>query len=499
MLICVTAALAVAGSAALAADIALRNDLRPRLAQLWPIYGAYTNTGRNEPIVRSAAADQGVYYGEGLQILQVSGIIEQGDTDRLADLIGPPDTVSSFVVVFDSPGGNFLEGVKLGEYLRPFRGGNGDPALNGVVVLDGNECMSACAVAFALAAYPRDSGNSVRFVEMGARLGFHMPFVPGDQQAVQTEVSRAMDLTYQIMSEYVQLIGNGIAPPALVQNALYYRRPTEFFLLTGGLMTRFMDFVPVAGPVGGSRVTLSGLTQRDAVNMCQILAYSQGRDMTAGDYEFWPVHAQDDHPDDTPLVDLFREFGSDRISMDGCTIDRLEGDNLGIYGQGFCERESYGGGWCGIRKGPYGLYPGYGDPLPRATGALLADSLGCHGGTLTRAYYHWGWRNDFLEEEDPDSYRWEEETDPDAPLRQLDWSGARLGSNLNIRSQPGGDRVARWSEGTPVQVLDCALSADDQGVWYQVLSGGVTGWASARYVDVPALAGWDFMIRPAGD
>lgn len=492
-----TAALALAGSVAMSAEITLRDELRPRLAQLWPIYGEWTNVGRNEPIVRSVADERGFYYGNGLQIYHVSGVIAPGDAQRLADLIGPADSVSSFVVVFDSPGGNFLEGVKIGEFLQKFRGGNGESALNGVIVLSDEECMSACAVAFALAALPRDSGNSVRYVELGARLGFHMPFVPVDQQARQTEIAAAMDLTYQIMSEYIQLISNGIAPSALVQNALHYRRPDDFLLLHGGLVTRFMDFVPVAGPKGTTPLALSGLTQRDALNMCQYLTYSQGRDMIDWAYEFWPVEIGSSFPDDTPLTTLFERVGDRRIANDGCSIEWQEGDTLGIAGLGDCGRDSTGGGWCAAPRDEFGYVGARGD-LPRATGALLADSLGCHGGRLTSRYYVWDARNRFLEEEQPEDYRWSGDSNPDAPLHRLDWSGARLASNLNIRTAPGGDQVARWTEGTPVQVLDCTLSADDQGVWYQVAADGVTGWASARYVDVPALSGWNFMIRPLG-
>ncbi len=395
-------------------------------------------------------------------------------------------------MVLNSPGGSFLEGVRIGQVLAPYRGGNDSPALQGVVVLAGERCNSACAVAFALAAIPRDSGRSVRFVELGARLGFHMPFVPVDQQAVRTEVAQAMDLTYQIMSEYMRLIGNGIAPTALVQNALHYRRPDEFFMLQGGLVTRFMDFVPVAGPRGATPVALSDLTERDALNMCQYLTYSQGRMMTSDEYEWWPIDTFGETEAATPLTDLFRKFGDRRLAVDGCMIEWLDGDVLGIDDQGDCGRDFVGGGWCAKPREEFDK------PLPPASGALLADSLGCHLGRMTRAYYRWDWRNAFLEEEEPATYRWSGETDPDVPKRVFDWGGARLEANLNIRTAPGGDQLARWNADTPVQILDCTVEADGQGVWYQVSSGGVTGWASARYVDVPALRKWDNVIRPAG-
>ncbi|MDD9730826.1 SH3 domain-containing protein [Mameliella sp. AT18] len=492
------ATLTLVGSAALSAEITLRDDLRPRLSQLWPIYGEETNTGRNRPVVLPAGEEDG-YYPNGLRIISVSGVIEPGDAERLAAMIRVAVPVPEFVIVFDSPGGNFAEGVKIGRLLSHYREGNAAPKLHGVIVLDDAECMSACAVAFTLAAKLRDSGRSVRYVEQGAQLGFHMPYVPVDQQDRQTEIVAAMDLTYQIMSEYIRLIGNGIAPSALVQNALHYRRPDAFFLLRGGLVTRFMDFVPVAGPKGGTALALSGLTQRDALNMCQYLTYSQGRDMIAAEYEFWPVDIGSEFPDDTPLKTLFERYGDRRLANDGCSIEWQQGDILGIAAFGDCGRRSTGSGWCAAPRNNNGYTQHRGD-LPRATGALLGDSLGCHGGNLTTRYYRWDAGNRFFEEEDPEAYSWVGELHdaPEAPILSMDWSGARLETNLNIRSAPRGDRLARWSEGTPVEVLDCTLSADGQGVWYQVRGEGQTGWASARYVGVPALAGWDLMIRPVG-
>ena len=57
---------------------------------------------------------------------------------------------------------------------------------------------------------------------------------PRNPELGRAEIARAMDLTYEVMSEYMALIGNRVAPTALVQNALFYRRPEDFFLLEGG-------------------------------------------------------------------------------------------------------------------------------------------------------------------------------------------------------------------------------------------------------------------------
>lgn len=474
-----TALLALWASMSEAAEATLRPDLAGRLAQLWPIYGEGALFDGTQPVLAYDA----------VRVIGLSGVIAEGDAARLKAVIGPEDGLEPFILVMNSPGGSFVEGVRIGEMLQPYRGGNGDPLMNGVIVLKGEQCMSACAVAFALAALPRDSGLSVRFVEVGAKLGFHMPFVPEAQQAQQTEISRAMDLTYEVMSQYIRMVGNGLAPVALVQNALHYRRPDQFFLLTGGLVTRFMDFVPVVGPQGGTGITIGGLTQRDALNMCQVLQYSSGRRMTSDEYEWWPLNSATDDPETTPLKDLFQRVGARRISTDGCVISWNDGDVLGIAARGDCAEGAEISQWCAVTD------PNL-PPLPRASGALLGDSLGCHGGRLTQKYYTWDWRNEFLEEETPASYRWDG-MPPEHPVQMLDWSGATLKTNVNLRTGPGGDKIAELAVGAPVSVTGCTLSADGQGVWYQVaVPGAQTGWVSARFVAVPSLAGSDFMIRP---
>lgn len=483
------AALGIAG-AVQAAEIELRPELRDRLADLVPVYHEGGRFAASGPLLPEDA-----WYATA-PIIGLSGVIEDGDAARLAALASPGDgSGGPFFLVLDSPGGNFLEGVRIGEFLQTMREGNGDPALQGLVVLKGEECMSACAVAFALAALPRDAGVSVRYVEVGAKLGFHMPFVPVGQETVQTEVSRAMDLTYEIMSEYIGLISNGIAPSALVANALHYRRPEEFFLLEGGLVTRFMDFVPVASRMAGSApVSLHGLTVEDVVNMCQYLTYSGGRDMVAAAYEFWGVEITQQFPDDMAVTDAFAQRGARRLATRGCAMEWQDGDRLGLslYKSPLPGGPDLSNGWVAVEKGQYDK------DFPPATAALLADTLGCHGGRLTTEHYPWDTSNAFLEEEKPAGYRWEGVTDPDVPLRRLDWGGASMAANVNVRQVPGGAALARLDAGTPVNVSDCSLSADGQGVWYRLSGAGVSGWASARYVVVPALRAprWERVIRP---
>lgn len=485
------AALGLAG-AVQAAEITMRPELRPRMADLVPVYHEGGRFAASGPLLPEDAGNARA------PIVGLSGVIEEGDAARLAEVAWSGDgSGGPFFLVMDSPGGNFLEGVRIGEFLQQMREGNGGPALQGVLVLAGEECMSACAVAFALAALPRDAGISVRYVEVGAKLGFHMPFVPVGQEAVRTEISRAMDLTYEIMSEYIGLISNGIAPSALVANALHYRRPEQFFLLEGGLVTRFMDFVPVASRRAGSApLSVHGLTVEDVANMCQYLTFAGGRDMVAAAYEFWGVEFTRQLPDDMAVTDAFAQRGARRLATRGCAMEWQAGDLLGLslYQTPVPGGPELSDGWVALEKGQYAK------DFPPATAALLGDTLGCHGGRLTTAHYRWDTSNAFLEEEQPAQYRREGMTDPDLPLRHLDWGGASMAANVNVRETPGGASLGRLDAGTPVEVSDCSLGADGQGVWYRLSGGGLTGWASARYVDVPALGvpRWERVIRPAG-
>ena len=479
---------------ATAAEFAIRNDLLDRLANLTSVYGTPTAfEDYADALRRTGQADS---TWNDIRVIRMSGPIVEGDAERLRDAIGRGNDATPFFIVFDSPGGNFLEGVRIGQVLEEMTRGNSDPTLRGALVLAGDECLSACAVALTLS-ITRDLVGYDRYVEQGGRLGFHMPFVPPEQQGTRTEIADAMNLTYEIMSEYVELIANGSAPAALLQNALHYREAEEFFLLQGGPVTRFMNFVPVVGPVGGTPITRDGLTVRDAFSMCQVLAFSDARDWSAGQYEFWSVELSREPPDGTLLDTLFQQIGGDRIQTVGCTIERRDDGTLGIRADGDCSGSATG--WCVVPRGAFDP-----PPLPSATGALLADTLGCHGGRLTRGHYAWDWSNRFLEEEAPGDYQWAGSADPGQPRRVLDWTGARLKGDMTIPATSGDLPATVWRAGTPVTISDCMLAANGQGVFYETTNAGLTVWISARYVEVPALAALSAqpylrtMIRPEG-
>ena len=77
MRLCLAVALILAACTASGAEVTLRNDLRPRLEQLRPIYGEETNAGMRAPIIAAEGAEDGNYF-DGLRVISVTGAIKEG-------------------------------------------------------------------------------------------------------------------------------------------------------------------------------------------------------------------------------------------------------------------------------------------------------------------------------------------------------------------------------------------------------------------------------------
>lgn len=115
-----------------------------------------------------------------------SGPVLPGDADALASLIAetlecdvaalPPEGGNCAVLTLHSPGGNYVEGLKLAQLLR-------DHAITSVVEAYA-ECYSACAFAFlGGSGYSSQEGVGPygdRIVEPRGILGFHAPYFASD-------------------------------------------------------------------------------------------------------------------------------------------------------------------------------------------------------------------------------------------------------------------------------------------------------------------------------
>ena len=97
----------------------------------------------------------------------IEGDIIKGDTENLDKIIKSINRENNITINFNSLGGEYLEGIKLGTYIF-------DNGLS-TKVRKGSVCYSACATAFLGGRFFGSSygwGHS-KHIEVGAKLGFH--------------------------------------------------------------------------------------------------------------------------------------------------------------------------------------------------------------------------------------------------------------------------------------------------------------------------------------
>lgn len=99
-----------------------------------------------------------------LNAIQLSGLIEKGDTFRLKSYISNLDNRKNIAVYLDSDGGFLLEGMELGRLFR-------DRQIK-TVIEENKLCASACALAF-LGGFNKNSGLPWRTKTSNSGLGFH--------------------------------------------------------------------------------------------------------------------------------------------------------------------------------------------------------------------------------------------------------------------------------------------------------------------------------------
>lgn len=146
------------------------------------------------PLAASAAEfriRQGPYSGHfDVKVIELTGDIASGDSGRLKALFdanfkcgdGPGDcNPHSAMASLNSVGGDYKEGNELARFFRE----------NSVatIVESGNVCLSACAIAFLGGTGFWATGGVgyfvARYMEPGARIGFHAPYLkPDDAQEI---------------------------------------------------------------------------------------------------------------------------------------------------------------------------------------------------------------------------------------------------------------------------------------------------------------------------
>ena len=133
--------------------------------------------------------------------IYATGAIEKGDADKLAQLVRSNKPTSGsfdenyYTVRLNSPGGLLLEGMKIGSVIR-------DAAL-GTLISRGEECASACALAFLGGTSRYATGTGIgRQMEFGAALGFHGFRPATDLFRMESETLSASRVVTALILEY---------------------------------------------------------------------------------------------------------------------------------------------------------------------------------------------------------------------------------------------------------------------------------------------------------
>lgn len=445
-----------------ALDIRQRADLSPRLQDLDWVYPAF----RPELVGEPRDPPFKVWNNNPRSTVYLSGAIEPGDADKVARFLEALNA-HSIDFVLNSPGGHFIEALRIGTMLKPDPTASDPPDWN-FVVLREHQCLSACALILAM-------GGGM--IERGAKVGFHMGILPDDLADSTAQVRDVMNLTYDIVFEYTKLIEDGTQSPLLLREALRHRTSDSFFYLYGGMRSWALSFAPVGSGLSARAISQVGLDIGTTERLCQALGYARYDAMSvdsqrmidfAGD--FIPTM-----PDAAMLMrDVFERLSSDYVvkPLSGytCVVSRNGAGSIGIQ-----IYEEFLPGLQGIYPDCHngadtGRYLGWCSANPGLTDAvtvpLLADALGCSDGGLLRGRAY-----------DQANYvpNW------------LDPLGARMGTakrDVNIRATPGLDTqpIDTLSAQAEIRIEDCAITDDSQGVWFQVSNGSVAGWVSARFI-----------------
>ena len=131
-----------------------------------PVLGTLSLAHAKERIEASPPS-AGAAFSLDNRTIRLGGAIREGDAGRLREMLARLGTTSPVTVELASPGGDLLEGYRIGGLLKEF-------AVT-AVVRKGDICLSACALAF-LGGSARNTaavGAAKCNLEIGGKVGFH--------------------------------------------------------------------------------------------------------------------------------------------------------------------------------------------------------------------------------------------------------------------------------------------------------------------------------------
>ncbi|MCB1381687.1 MAG: SH3 domain-containing protein [Notoacmeibacter sp.] len=455
-----TGGLALAAGGASCAEVEFRPDLAEHITALQRIYPAegpssvIGNLRSAEQLAQTARLSA---LGSDLTVIHLSGAIETGDAEKLKAVIEKSPSYNK-VIVFESPGGSFLEGFKIAEVLRYDLEGQ-DPGIKGVYVIGGAQCLSACAIAFALSVdlVHADQADT-RFIEHGAQVGFHMGFLPSEKATQQAEVGQVLNLSYDISAAYSRLLNGGANPPSLFREALKHRTQDSFFYLQGNVEAWQMGFSPVSRGLLAHPAYAYGLDEAGAARLCNTLIVHGRAYKSGAELEFGTV----DPPEEPKPLEAPEGqttwFSSGTNGGFACAImagpdKRLQASvwrGSRQCADGYRPADEFDVGWCPGK--PVGTYP--------VTAGMIGDAYGCVDGKLH-----------------PD-IMWNNFADKTRK------HPGRVSREVNFRESPDlkAGVIGKLQPGQKVDITGCQLLPDFQAVWYEVDTGSGRGWLSARFV-----------------
>ncbi len=475
-------AAALAPPASLAAEVTVRPDLYSRTNGLKRLFPPRSLAG-TEGV---KAADSDAYTsleafpanpdgGTNPAVLRIEGAIEKGDAEKVKRAL-EDWTYYPLVVSFDSPGGVFAEAFRIAEALRYDIEGQ-DPRIAGLIVLAGDECLSACAVAFAASVdrVHTDTGDN-RFIQRGGRLGFHMPYIPDGADTSGAGARDMLGLGYDVAAEMVGLLQDSANPPELFLRMLRHRTATSFYVFESDLEAWRMGFTPVTAAGEVSEIGPAGL-DTDAIGMLCNLGLAAGPIRMSGAEDeftnFQPILSEGASSADLPLLTQLMSAGDRSFDITGgwfscqVRVDDASRVGIGIWrGNAGCEGAS--------DKEPGAICAAPPTAVDTVSNFFLAEAYSCRDNAIL-----------------PETFT--EDTRP------------KIKRDVYLRDAPGrnGQVVTTLSAGSEITVTGCRVTADDQGVWYAVSRAGTRGWVSARFVgghaETFADRGERFAIDPPED
>ena len=140
---------------------------------------------------------------------KLSGLVNNGDAEKINEVLRDNWSFEvasrGWKICLDSPGGSFVEGVKLAKNFAKHG--------IGTVVAENDLCESACAIAFLGGTYANpegENGETSRTIHPTAKLGFHAPalLIP-DGNYSKKEVYQAYGIALKAVAELSDMRARG--------------------------------------------------------------------------------------------------------------------------------------------------------------------------------------------------------------------------------------------------------------------------------------------------